>query len=82
MLGPFPSVPLIVAPLFAFANSIELTLNTRAALEGVLDEGFVWAGQVVGLINDIPTAQELIERLVRESWVITQNMQRLFRSNE
>ena len=55
-------------------------VNTRAALEGVLEEGFVWAGQVVGLIHDIPSAQELIERIVRESWEITQNMQRLFRS--
>ena len=56
-------------------------VNTRAALEGVLDEGFVWAGQVVGLIHDIPSAQELIERIVRESWEITQNMQRIFRSS-
>jgi enoyl-[acyl-carrier protein] reductase II len=57
-------------------------VNTRAALEGALDEGFVWAGQVVGLINDVPSAQELIERFVRESWEITRNMQRLFRSSE
>src|SRR6516162_7710102 len=28
-------------------------VNTRAALEGVLDEGYVWAGQVVGQINDV-----------------------------
>ena len=56
-------------------------VNRRAALEGVLEEGFVWAGQVVGLIHDIPSAQELIERIVRESWEITQNMQRLFRSS-
>ena len=53
-------------------------VNTRAALEGVLDEGYVWAGQVVGLINDVPSAQELMERLVRETWEITQNMQRIF----
>ena len=54
-------------------------VNTRAALEGVMDEGYVWAGQVVGLINDVPSAQELIERLVREAWEITQNMQHQFR---
>ncbi|HXX77632.1 MAG TPA: nitronate monooxygenase [Ktedonobacteraceae bacterium] len=56
-------------------------VNTRAALEGVLEEGFVWAGQVVGLIHDIPSAEELIERIVWESWEITQKMQRLFRSS-
>jgi NADH:quinone reductase (non-electrogenic) len=57
-------------------------VNTRAALEGVMDEGYVWAGQVVGLINDVPTVQELIERLVREAWEITWRMQRLFGENE
>ncbi len=53
-------------------------VNTRAALEGFLDEGYVWAGQAVGLINDIPSAQELIERTVRECWEITQKMQWIF----
>ena len=53
-------------------------VNTRAALEGYLDEGYVWAGQVVGMINDIPSAQELIERTVRECWEISQKMQGLF----
>lgn len=57
-------------------------VNTRAALEGVLDEGYVWAGQVVGLINDVPSVRELIERLVRESWEITRNMQRIFEKSE
>lgn len=31
-----------------------------------VDGGPVWAGQVVGLIQDIPTCQELIERIVAE----------------
>lgn len=53
-------------------------VNTRAALEGQLDEGFVWAGQVIGLINDIPTAQELIERIVSEAREVIQKVQRLF----
>ena len=39
----------------------------RAALQsGALDDGVVWAGQVVGLIDDVPTCAELLERLVRE----------------
>lgn len=37
--------------------------NKKAALQGELDEGFVWAGQVTGLINDVPTVQELLDRL-------------------
>ena len=42
-------------------------VNKTAAIEGRLDEGFIWAGQVAGLIHDIPTARELIERTVREA---------------
>lgn len=39
----------------------------RQALEtGEIDNGLVWAGQVVGLINDIPTVSELIERIMAE----------------
>ena len=42
-------------------------VNKHAAIEGRLDEGFVWAGQVIGLIHDIPTARELVERIVQEA---------------
>jgi enoyl-[acyl-carrier protein] reductase II len=42
-------------------------VNKRAATEGHLDEGFIWAGQVAGLIRDVPTARELVERMVREA---------------
>jgi NADH:quinone reductase (non-electrogenic) len=39
----------------------------RAALEsGEVDGGLVWAGQVVGLMHDIPTCAELIERMVAD----------------
>ena len=39
----------------------------RATLEsGELESGLVWAGQVIGLIDDIPTCEELISRMVRE----------------
>jgi len=53
-------------------------VNHRAALDGKLDEGFVWAGQVVGLIHDVPTSQLLIERMVCEAQEITQRIQRVF----
>ncbi len=39
-------------------------VNYRAAREGDLEHGFVWAGQVVGLIDDLPTVAELIQRMV------------------
>src|SRR3984957_12479239 len=40
----------------------------RLALEtGDLDAGLIWAGQVQGLIHDIPTCRELIERIVRDA---------------
>ncbi|MDB5159700.1 MAG: nitronate monooxygenase, partial [Mucilaginibacter sp.] len=39
----------------------------RAALEsGDIDGGLIWAGQAIGLMDDIPTCAELIERIVAE----------------
>nr|BBH91409.1 nitronate monooxygenase [Thermosporothrix sp. COM3] len=54
------------------------SVNVRAALAGALDEGFVWAGQVTGLIHDIPTTRELIERMVSEAYAITRRIQATF----
>ena len=43
----------------------------RQLLEsGDLDAGLVWAGQVQGLIHDIPTCKELIDRIMREAQAI------------
>jgi NADH:quinone reductase (non-electrogenic) len=40
----------------------------RVALEtGDLDAGLIWAGQVQGLIRDVPTCRDLIERIVRDA---------------
>ncbi|MDP0927611.1 nitronate monooxygenase family protein [Paracoccus onubensis] len=39
----------------------------KAALtSGKIDDGLVWASQVMGLIEDIPSCQELIDRIVRD----------------
>lgn len=39
----------------------------RVALEsGDMQAGLIWAGQVVGLIDDVPSCHELIERMVAE----------------
>ncbi|MDG5493277.1 nitronate monooxygenase family protein [Niveispirillum sp. BGYR6] len=43
----------------------------RVALEtGDLDAGLIWAGQVQGLIHDIPTCQDLLTRIVSEAETI------------
>ncbi len=50
-----------VQPLVAGARG-------RVALEtGDLEAGLVWAGQIQGLIHDIPTCQVLIERIVGDA---------------
>ena len=40
----------------------------RVALEtGDLEAGLIWAGQVQGIIHDVPTCAELIDRIMREA---------------
>jgi NAD(P)H-dependent flavin oxidoreductase YrpB (nitropropane dioxygenase family) len=41
--------------------------NRRAAIDGDMEGGWVWAGQVAGLIHDIPTVQELLDRMVADA---------------
>jgi nitronate monooxygenase len=48
----------------------------RIMLEGVMDSGAWSCGMVAGLIHDIPTVQELIDRIVREATaIITSRLQ-------
>ena len=43
----------------------------RTALEtGDVDAGLIWAGQVQGLIHDIPTCQDLIDRIMHDAETI------------
>jgi NADH:quinone reductase (non-electrogenic) len=43
-------------------------VHGRQLLEtGDVDVGLIWAGQVQGLIHDIPTVAELMERIVKEA---------------
>ncbi|MFC4409356.1 NAD(P)H-dependent flavin oxidoreductase [Chungangia koreensis] len=52
--------------------------NMKYIHVGNESEGFGWAGQVTGLIHDIPTVEELVERMVAEAeqirrrWGITE----------
>lgn len=41
--------------------------NIRYIHDGVVDEGFAWAGQVMGLIKDIPTVAELFTRIIKDA---------------
>lgn len=41
--------------------------NQRLIYDGDTKHGFGWAGQVTGLIHDIPTVQELLDRMEREA---------------
>ena len=43
------------------------TANQRYIYEGVPDEGFAWAGQVMGLIKDVPAVQELFNRMIHDA---------------
>ncbi|GIX31330.1 MAG: nitronate monooxygenase [Porticoccaceae bacterium] len=43
-------------------------VDGRRALEtGDIDAGLIWGGMVQGLIHDVPTVKELIDRIVREA---------------
>ena len=57
---------------------IKGSVNKRAALDGVLEEGFLWAGQGVGLVHDIPTTQEWMERTMLQAQDISQQLQKIF----
>jgi NADH:quinone reductase (non-electrogenic) len=45
-------------------NYISGQANKRYIYDGVETEGFAWAGQVMGLIKDIPTVEELFNRMI------------------
>jgi len=48
--------------------------NYRAAVNGDMENGFAWAGQVAGLIHDIPSVAELFDRLRQEARQAQQEM--------
>ncbi len=54
-------------------------IHGRGALEtGDIDSGLVWLGQVQGLIHDIPTVAEVIQRIISEAReIMTQRLVRI-----
>lgn len=49
------------------------SLGRELLQTGDLDKGIFWAGMVQGLINDIPTCQELIDRIIGDAEEIVRN---------
>lgn len=47
--------------------SIRGTVNQIGAINGDLENGWVWSGQVAGLIHDVPTVKELLNRMVADA---------------
>jgi NAD(P)H-dependent flavin oxidoreductase YrpB (nitropropane dioxygenase family) len=57
--------------VFEDIQSLVSGAKGRLALEsGDPDAGLVWAGMVQGLIKDVPTVRELVERIVRDAEAI------------
>lgn len=51
----------------ALKEYISGTANKRYIYEGEQEKGFGWAGQVTGLIRDVPTVQELFDRMIQQT---------------
>jgi NADH:quinone reductase (non-electrogenic) len=69
-------VAILSEPQTTFADVASLVSGNRGRellQSGNLDTGIYWAGQVQGLIHDIPSVQELIARIVREAAEIIEN---------
>jgi len=54
----------------ALQDYISGEANKRWIHDGIKEEGFGWAGQVTGMIHDVPTVFELIERMLKEAEMI------------
>ncbi len=56
---------------FADVQPLVSGAKGRVALEtGNIDAGLIWAGQIQGLIHDIPTCADLLERIVADAEAI------------
>ncbi|RLQ95902.1 NAD(P)H-dependent flavin oxidoreductase [Falsibacillus albus] len=51
----------------ALKDYISGQANRKYIYEGKVDEGFAWAGQVIGLISDSPSVEELFTRIMGQA---------------
>ncbi|MCR8995746.1 nitronate monooxygenase family protein [Brevibacillus laterosporus] len=56
--------------------------NLRFIYEGDAEHGFGWAGQVVGLIHDVPSVQELFDRIMEDVNAFQANIQKIFQGKQ
>ncbi|MBH9967601.1 NAD(P)H-dependent flavin oxidoreductase [[Bacillus] enclensis] len=54
-------------PAEEFGRLTSEDFHRIGALEGKLDRGFINGGQISGLVSDIPTVKELIEKMMRDA---------------
>lgn len=60
-----------VTPTYeALKEYISGAANKRWIYDDIKEEGIGWAGQVTGMIQDIPTVAELIGRMVKEAKLV------------
>ena len=60
-----------------FADLSELVSGEKgraALLAGETDQGVIWGGMVTGVINDAPTCEELLSKMVSDATDIVKNM--------
>ncbi|MCF6136238.1 NAD(P)H-dependent flavin oxidoreductase [Pseudalkalibacillus berkeleyi] len=55
------------ADLQTFANKTTEDYHRIGAVEGDFERGFINSGQIAGLIKDIPTVEELLNRMMKEA---------------
>ncbi|MEB3751796.1 DUF561 domain-containing protein [Geobacillus sp. FSL W8-0032] len=66
-------------PLEQFQEYTSEERHRRGALSGDFSEGFINAGQIAGLIDDVPTVAELFEQMMTEAKRQWQSLSKQFR---
>ncbi len=51
--------------------------NRHAAIDGHMDEGFAWAGQSMGLIQNVPTVAELFDEMITTARTMVEKIGRM-----
>lgn len=51
----------------ALKDYVSGTANKRYIYDGNSEAGFAWAGQVMGLIHDVPTVEELFQKMIADA---------------
>ena len=56
---------------------IEVTRGKRSYISGDTDDSIIYCGQVAGLIDDIPSAREIIDSIISEAKVVVERFRNL-----